>query len=228
MVALVTGRGGERLPRAWMARAGLVIGVAAQPALWAAGRWGVLGAKGGWARELDQRGLEWMAERRSAALDSFLGVVTHLGSFAVTGPLALLLAGTLALRGRRRLAGFTLAGFGGAALLAQVGKRLVARPRPDVAEAVVAMPSDLAFPSAHATQAMALALVAWLVTRGLSRPARAGLATLAALGVALAALSRVYLQVHHPSDVLAGLLGATAWVLGLRLAQGARPLPAVR
>lgn len=228
MDALVTGRSGGRLPRTWTARAGLAIGIAAQPALWAAGRWGVLGSTGGWVRELDQRGLEWMAERRSAALDSFFGVVTHLGSFAVTGPLALLLAGTLALVGRRRLAWFTLAGFGGAALLAQVGKRLVARPRPDVADAVVAMPSDLSFPSAHATQAMAFALVAWLVTRELSRTARSAVAALAALGVALAALSRVYLQVHYPSDVLAGLLGATAWVLGLRLALGTQPWPSPR
>jgi undecaprenyl-diphosphatase len=158
-----------------------------------------------------------MAARRTAELDAFFGAVTHLGSFAVTAPLALLLAAILALAGRRVRAWLVLGGFGGAALLAQIGKRLVARPRPEVADAVVAMPSDLSFPSAHATQAMAFALAAWLVTRGLSPPARAGLAVLAAVGVSLAALSRVYLQVHYTSDVFAGLVGASAWVVGLRL-----------
>jgi len=31
----------------------------------------------------------------------------------------------------------------------------------------------------------------------------------------LVGLSRIYLQVHFPSDVLAGLLAGTFWVLGL-------------
>ena len=201
-----------------LARAGLLLAVGMQPAVWAAGRWGVLGPGGAGIRALDRRGLEWMAAHRSATLDTFFAAVTHLGSFAVTGPLALVLAAALARQGLRRSAWFVVGGFGGAALLAQAGKLLVARPRPSAGDLVVAMPSDLSFPSAHATHAMALALVAWLVAR--SR--RGSVAACGATAVALVAVSRVYLQVHHPSDVAAGLGAAAAWVLGLWLATGSR------
>jgi undecaprenyl-diphosphatase len=44
------------------------------------------------------------------------------------------------------------------------------------------------------------------------------------VGVALlVGLSRVYLQVHYPSDVLVGMLAALFWVLGLRAWLSPRP-----
>ena len=210
------------IPSGRLARAGLAVGVGMQPAVWAAGRWGLLGDLGGRVRELDARGLAWMAARRGPTLDSFFEAATHLGSFLVTGPLALGLALALAARGRRAQAWFVIAALGGAALFAQVGKLLVARPRPESAGSVVAQPADLSFPSAHATQVMALALAVWLVAAGASQGRRGAIAVGGALAVALVALSRVYLQVHYPSDVAAGLVGAAAWVLGLRLAIGMR------
>jgi len=202
----------------FLARAGLAGGMAVQPALWAAGRWGMLGEAGGALRELDRRGLAWMAAQRNAALDAFFGAVTHLGSFALTGPLALLLALALAMRGRHRRAWFVVGAFGGAALFAQVGKVLVARPRPESAGAVASMPSDLSFPSAHVTQVTAFALVAWFLAQGLADGRRRAIAVVGAAAVTTVAVSRVYLQVHYPSDVAAGLAGAAAWVTGLWLA----------
>ncbi|WP_299034381.1 phosphatase PAP2 family protein [uncultured Pseudokineococcus sp.] len=92
-------------------------------------------------------------------------------------------------------------------------KRVVRRPRPDLADAppLVGTPSRLSFPSSHATSTTAAAVVLTPLL-GRSPAARAvAVALVAAMGT-----SRVLLGVHYPSDVLAGsaLGGATA--LGAR------------
>ena len=107
----------------------------------------------------------------------------------------------------------------GAWLLAYAGKLLVARPRPELYPALIAMPADLSFPSAHTLQITAFAF-AWVLAPG-SRPAWAGV-TAAALIILVVALSRLYLQVHFPSDVVIGMIAGAAWVVGLRLFLGAR------
>jgi len=87
-------------------------------------------------------------------------------------------------------------------------KLLVRRPRPRLAglPALTGTPSGLSFPSAHASTAFAGAL----------SYSRLGLPAtpLYALAVGLS-LSRLYLGVHYPSDVLAGALLGTAFA-GLR------------
>jgi len=75
------------------------------------------------------------------------------------------------------------------------------------------MPEDWSFPSAHAAQVTAFAL-AWLLRPG-AAPGRIEIAVLFATVTAVFA-SRLYLQVHFPSDVVAGALLATLWVLLLR------------
>jgi membrane-associated phospholipid phosphatase len=67
-------------------------------------------------------------------------------------------------------------------------------------------PTDYAFPSDHTTIAVALAAGLWLVNRRLG-----------AIGAALALLegfSRIYLGMHYPHDVLAGIALSCAVVLG--------------
>jgi undecaprenyl-diphosphatase len=103
----------------------------------------------------------------------------------------------------------------GATALAQAAKVLVARPRPDLFPALVAMPADASFPSAHAMQATAFAL-AWLLRPG-ARPGPLAAAVAVLLVLAVAG-SRVYLQVHFPTDVLFGMTAAALWVVALRCA----------
>jgi membrane-associated phospholipid phosphatase len=82
-------------------------------------------------------------------------------------------------------------------------KRIVRRPRPRLAglPPLTGTPTRLSFPSAHTATSFA----------GARRYSRMGLpaAPLYALAGALA-LSRLYLGVHYPSDLLAGALLGTA------------------
>jgi membrane-associated phospholipid phosphatase len=82
-------------------------------------------------------------------------------------------------------------------------KLLVRRSRPDLADLpqLTGTPTQLSFPSAHASTSFAAA--------GLFRRLGIPAAPLYALASALS-LSRLYLGVHYPSDVLAGALLGSA------------------
>jgi membrane-associated phospholipid phosphatase len=89
-------------------------------------------------------------------------------------------------------------------------KLIIRRPRPELPglPALTATPTRFSFPSAHASTSFAGARA--YARMGLSAPALYGLAT-------AMSLSRLYLGVHYPSDVLAGA------VLGLATAGLCQP-----
>lgn len=91
-------------------------------------------------------------------------------------------------------------------------KTLTARDRPNIASAGL---ETFSFPSGHATTAVVVAgVVALFIARRYSVNIRLGVYAVAALFSVLVGLSRVYLQVHWPSDILAGwLLGTTLVVI---------------
>ena len=93
-------------------------------------------------------------------------------------------------------------------------KALVGRPRPTIVSHLAeasgsSFPSGHSFNSAVVYMGIALALAALSARRGVRWSLIAGAATL----TALIALSRVWLGVHYPSDVLAGWLGGMGWAL---------------
>lgn len=78
-------------------------------------------------------------------------------------------------------------------------KVIIGRPRPYTwlpVHVLGPLPTDFSYPSGHATVAFAAAMALWLRSRG------AGAAAL--LVAAAIAVSRIYLGVHYPSDVLGG------------------------
>jgi membrane-associated phospholipid phosphatase len=176
--------------------------------------WAVFHADG--ARHLDARLLAHASADRFGTLGDLANPIADLGN--PLPQVLLLLAGlAVALRSGRRAA--ALAGLAivvGADLTTAVLKQALAAPRFDHVLGWAQVGED-SFPSGHATAAFAMA-AAWT----LFVPARWRL-PVACVGFVLAslvALAVVILHYHFPSDVLGGLLVATAWtcgVLALRL-----------
>ena len=159
----------------------------------------------------DRAGLALADGLRGEALDSVMRVLTWLGSLLVLLPLVLIAGFWLWRSGRRIEAGFVVVALAGASILSHAFKLWLSRPRPDLFPPLVPVPEDWSYPSAHTMQVAAVAM-AWVIV---SSP-RPPWAVVAAVAVALVGLSRIYLQAHFPSDVLAGALAAVLWVAGLR------------
>ncbi|BBZ25392.1 phosphatase PAP2 family protein [Mycolicibacter hiberniae] len=119
---------------------------------------------------------------------------------------SMVVAVVAALRHRVRVAVFLLIAVETSGTLTALAKNSVDRPRPVTA---LVSAHSTAFPSGHALGVMvgagALALLALPMVRG---RARLAVVLVAALVVGAVGVSRVALNVHHPSDVLAG------WALG--------------
>ncbi|MFH1871456.1 MAG: phosphatase PAP2 family protein [Pseudomonadota bacterium] len=177
-----------------------------------------IGADGAGLPPLDRRGLELAAAWRGPVLDAAFRGLTWLGSLSVLLPTVSAAAILLWRRDSPAEAGFLALALVGAAALAHLAKDLFARTRPEAVPGLSPMVSSLSFPSAHALQITAVALAVFVLAarRGWRRSAAVG--WLLALVVVVVGLSRIYLQVHYPSDVLAGMLVAACWVLGLRAA----------
>ncbi len=109
------------------------------------------------------------------------------------------------------------------ALLTALAKNLADRPRPVTA---LAYAPSTSFPSGHALGVMvgvlALLAVAWPLLRA---PLRTWLAVVGAVVIVAVGVGRVVLNVHHPSDVVAGWALGYAYFVVCWLA--VRPYPAV-
>jgi undecaprenyl-diphosphatase len=159
----------------------------------------------------DLQAMQAIASHRDATVTAIAGIVTDAGSFALLAPLSI--AFLLLRRWKRPADDIALVVIAaGSALLPSVVKLIVARPRPTIEH--LSQLSSLSFPSEHTTQAAAIYLtIAILLSRGLSRGWRV-LAIVLAVAIALGvAWSRVYLGVHYPTDVTAGLLLGWGWAL---------------
>jgi membrane-associated phospholipid phosphatase len=100
----------------------------------------------------------------------------------------------------------------GALALDNVVKPLVGRPRPVLDQLVGGRGES--FPSGHATAATALLFaVAYYLTLGRSPRARTLIWTAAVLGSVLMGVTRVYLGVHWPTDVIAGMVLGAGWTM---------------
>ncbi|MGO8904477.1 MAG: phosphatase PAP2 family protein [Solirubrobacteraceae bacterium] len=154
-----------------------------------------------------------MAAQRTATLTEVARVVTWAGSAYLLVPLALIVGLALYTVGLRREALAVVLSLGGAMLISDLVKLLVSRPRPPVEHLQAVTGSS--FPSGHATQASAFWFSLVLALRGTGAPPRVNrvAAALALLVVLAVAASRVYLGVHYPSDVVAGMLLGTGWAV---------------
>jgi membrane-associated phospholipid phosphatase len=141
-------------------------------------------------------------------LTQLMLLITQTGSWVAVVVMAIVLYWLW--RHARKLDVLTaLVSFVGAVATSSVLKLVFARPRPEVFPPLVPV-DTYSFPSGHTLAAMGLyGLMAILLWRGRQR----GWAILSAAWVLVVGLSRIYLGVHYPSDVLASLALGTLWLV---------------
>lgn len=140
--------------------------------------------------------------------------VTALGSAAVLTLMVLLVLGFLLLRRQYGAALFVFVASLGGWLLSDGLKEVFGRERPDVVPHLMEE-SSASFPSGHSMVSSVIyltlgSLLGQIVAR---RREKIYFVHAAMLLTFLIGLSRVYLGVHYPTDVLAGWSAGTAWAL---------------
>jgi membrane-associated phospholipid phosphatase len=174
--------------------------------------------------QLDESVANWGDRHASAVSTDALNAITHLGEPVVVVALAFVLAVAETARTRSVwVVPFLLIAVGGNAILTTTVKELVDRVRPALNP--IAETLGPSFPSGHSSWSAAFfAATALLLTRGRPRRVRAAIAGVAAWLVVMVAGSRVLLDVHWLSDVIAGLALGLAWFSICAIAFGGRLL----
>jgi undecaprenyl-diphosphatase len=171
-------------------------------------------------RSSDGTGMARLDEALSLALRAHTGprtlqlfrALTRLGDAAVLVPLSVVVALPLWWRGRAALALAWLLALGGNALLIALLKRVFERARPLHDHGLVSEPG-FSFPSGHAAGAtVAYGMLAYLGLRVLPPRWHVPVLMLAAALAFSVGGSRVFLQLHYVSDVLAGFAWGAAWL----------------
>ncbi|GAB0060444.1 MULTISPECIES: bifunctional DedA family/phosphatase PAP2 family protein [Pseudomonas syringae group] len=165
-------------------------------------------------------------EHRSEATQHIVVFVTSIGDFRAQLLAASLLIIVLAVARQWRHAAFALTATLGTAIANGVLKTFFARARPEV---LLEPLTTYSMPSGHSSAAFAL-FMTLAVLAGRGQPVRLRLTWMLVAGIpALAiALSRVYLGVHWPTDILAGMLLAfCVCAASLAFIQRKAPLPAM-
>jgi len=156
------------------------------------------------------------------ALDQIVVVITRLGYEWFLIPADVVIVAALLGFRRWREASFAAISFVGSALLNLVSKQFFQRDRPSLWESI-SPESTYSFPSGHAMGSMTFACV--LVLLAWNTRWRWPVAVAAPLFAVLVSISRVYLGVHYPSDILAGWCAALVWVVGCYLVMFRRRRP---
>ena len=190
----------------------------------------------GWAEGSDDACLAWMKSLRSEGLTHRIMEISALGSIPVLILIGLVTVLYLYARGDQKTTRRIFFIMVSAEVVAYIVKHLVRRMRPleymepfaaptvGSTEALKTIENGgemtntallVSFPSGHGMMSATIFLcIAFLLYNAAGgRGPRLVLAATAAGLIVAIGLSRVYLGVHNPSDVLAGWLGGTGWTL---------------
>ena len=156
--------------------------------------------------------LLWLHARANPVWDRVFVVITEAGGFPGTAIIGTLGALRLWRQGRIRAGWFWGLSIGGAGLLNMVVKLFFRRERPALWQSI-SPEHDYSFPSGHsmlsASVALAILLLLW-PTKWRIPALVFAIAWPICVGV-----SRLYIGVHFPSDVLAGWCAGLAWTMGV-------------
>ena len=168
--------------------------------------------RSGATQTFDDGVMRWMAAHRIEWIERSLLEITSLGTGLVVMVIVAISALFLVATQHRFSAFLLLVASGGGIVLNAILKSSFDRQRPRLFEWLTE-PSSSSFPSGHAmSSAIVYFTVAYLIARlERRRWMRALTITIALLLVLLISVSRLYLGVHYPSDVIAGVIIGLAW-----------------
>ena len=167
-------------------------------------------------REFDEAVRSLVHQSASPMLTSVMQIASFLGSTVFLSTFGIFIFFAFVLFRRYRAATIFAVTMVGASVLLFTLKAVVRRTRPEPFFETL-LPASYSFPSGHSLLSFCFfgSLAAILTARVEARLLRAMIWLCAALLVALIGLSRVYLGVHYPSDVLAGYAAALIWVVAV-------------
>ena len=168
--------------------------------------------RAGATQQFDEAVLRWMAAHQVTWVQHVMFEVTLLGTGLVLMTMVAVAATFLWLTDHRFSALLLLIATWGGVAINSLLKSSFARPRPQVFEWGAQVLTS-SFPSGHAmTATITYGTVAYLAARLQRRRISRWITLfLAALLIILICVSRLYLGVHYPSDVVAGALMGLAW-----------------
>lgn len=149
--------------------------------------------------QIDIMIMEWLNQFHNPVIDGIMVFFTFLGDLAI---IWFVIAGYLMYKGRKKEAiGLVVTIILSAIVTEVLLKNIFMRPRPFIENKalfpLIARPTSSSFPSGHTTSSFAAATFlnknrcfGWLST---------GLAL-------MISISRVYVNVHHPSDIIVGMI----------------------
>jgi undecaprenyl-diphosphatase len=139
---------------------------------------------------------------------------TALGGMGSLTLFTLAVTGYLWLDNRRRMAWFVLAATLSGLLVSLGLKQVFGRPRPDIVPQLSHVVTS-SFPSGHSmlSAVVYLTLGALLAASTARRVLKVYVLAVAMLLSMLVGISRIYLGVHYPTDVLAGWMAGLVWAL---------------
>lgn len=149
-----------------------------------------------------------------AWLEEAVRDITGLGSMIVLVLVTIAAIVYLLLAGRRREALLVLLAVAGGQILSSLLKLGIDRPRPDLVSHLMHV-QTLSFPSGHAMMSAVTYLTLGSLLAGMAprMTTRVYVLCIAVLITLMVGVSRIYLGVHWPSDVVAGWCAGFAWAM---------------
>jgi membrane-associated phospholipid phosphatase len=159
---------------------------------------------------LDITILQWIHTQSTPFLDGLFLFFTTIGNVEYILPITVLILAYLVYGRKRQSALMLLFGVGGAAVSNVILKLLFQRDRPSFWQSAITE-TGYSFPSGHAM--ISSALILCIIILLWNTKYRLASIITGAIIVILIGVSRLYLGVHYPTDVIAGWSVSLVWVL---------------
>lgn len=153
--------------------------------------------------------LGWIHLQQTPAATAFFQIITEFGGVYILGMAVVAIMAWCWIQGRKKAALMVGVSVGGAAVINLVLKAIFQRDRPDLWQHLITE-TGYSFPSGHAMASAALVFsCVFLVWR--TRFRWLGLVA-GGTYMILVGISRMYLGVHYPSDIITGWCVSFIWV----------------